>query len=60
MGVEIKLSDNEFPVSPVFVDFLVHIIENREFDKAKWGDQLSEELSSDQKKLLEQASANAQ
>ena len=23
MGVEIKLSDNELPVSPVFVDFLV-------------------------------------
>ncbi len=41
MGVEIKLSDNEFPVSPVFVDFLVHIIEKRDFEKTQWGDQLS-------------------
>jgi hypothetical protein len=60
MGVEIKLSDKELPVSPVFVDFLVHVIENREFEKAKWGDQLSEELSSDQKKVIEQAAENAQ
>ena len=60
MGVEIKLSDNELPVSPVFVDFLAHIIDNRDFEKAKWGDQLSEELSSDQKKVIEQAAANAQ
>ena len=60
MGVEIKLSDNELPVSPVFVDFLAHVIDNREFEKAKWGDQLSEELSSDQKQVVEQATANAQ
>ena len=44
MGVEIKLSDNELPVSPVFVDFLAHVIDNRDFEKAKWGDQLTEEL----------------
>jgi hypothetical protein len=60
MGVEIKLSDNELPVSPVFVDFLAHIIDNKDFEKAKWGDQLSEELSSDQKQVIEQAAANAQ
>ena len=59
MGVEIKLSDNELPVSPVFVDFLAHIIENKDFEKARWGDQLSEELSSDQKKIVEQAAENA-
>ena len=44
MGVEIKLSDKELPVSPVFVDFLAHVIDNREFSGAKWHDQLSEEL----------------
>ncbi len=60
MGVEIKLSDNELPVSPVFVDFLAHVIDNKDFEKAKWGDQLSEELSSDQKHVIEQAAANAQ
>jgi hypothetical protein len=60
MGVEIKLTDQELPVSPVFVDFLVHIIDGKEFEPAKWGDQLSEELSSDQKKLIEAAAANAQ
>jgi len=43
MGVEIKLTDKEFPVSPVFIDFLHHYIEDREFE-ASWHDQLSEEL----------------
>jgi len=60
MGVEIKLTDKELPVSPVFVDFLVHVIDNKDFEKTKWGDQLSEELSSDQKQVIEQAAANAQ
>ena len=57
MGVEIKLSDNELPVSPVFVDFLVHVLEKREFEKARWGDQLSEELSADQREIIERAHA---
>ena len=60
MGVEIKLSDRELPVSPVFVDFLAHIIDGREFDKAKWGDQLSEELSADQQEIVARAADNAQ
>ena len=60
MGVEIKLSDKELPVSPVFIDFLLHIVENRPFGEARWGDQLSEELSNDQRQIIEQASENAQ
>ena len=59
MGVEIKLSDKELPVSPVFVEFLVHIVEDKPFNGAKWGDQLSEELSADQKEILESANENA-
>ncbi len=43
MGVEIKLTDKEFPVSPVFIDFLHRHIEDRAHD-ATWHDQLSEEL----------------
>lgn len=43
MGVEIKLTDREFPVSPVFIDFLHRYIEDQPFE-ASWHDQLSEEL----------------
>ncbi len=60
MGVEIKLSDRELPVSPVFVDFLSHVVDDTPFEEAKWGDQLSEELSQDQKQVLEKAAENAQ
>jgi hypothetical protein len=43
MGVEIKLTDKEFPVSPVFIDFLHRHIEEKDFE-VSWHDQLSEEL----------------
>ncbi|MEK6593730.1 MAG: hypothetical protein AABZ67_11690, partial [Pseudomonadota bacterium] len=43
MGVEIKLTDKEFPVSPVFIEFLHRHIENRAFETS-WHDQLSEAL----------------
>ena len=43
MGVEIKLTDKEFPVSPVFIDFLHRHIENHPHE-ATWHDQLSEDL----------------
>lgn len=59
MGIEIKLTDRELPVSPVFVDFLVHIVENIPFEGALWHDQLSEELSSEHKQVLEKAADNA-
>lgn len=60
MGVEIKLTDQELPVSPVFVDFLAHIVDKREFENANWHDQLSEELSDDHAKVMEKAQQNAQ
>lgn len=43
MGVEIKLTDKEFPVSPVFIEFVHHHIENKPFE-VSWHDQLSETL----------------
>lgn len=43
MGVEIKLTDREFPVSPVFIDFLHRHIREQPFE-VTWHDQLSEEL----------------
>ena len=43
MGVEIKLTDKEFPVSPVFIDFLHRHIEEKEFETS-WFNQLDETL----------------
>jgi hypothetical protein len=43
MGVEIKLTDKEFPVSPAFIEFLHHHITEQQFD-VSWHDQLSEVL----------------
>src|SRR5688572_27786804 len=43
MGVEIKLTDREFPVSPVFIDYLHRHIGSLPHE-ATWHDQLSEEL----------------
>ena len=43
MGVEIKLTDKEFPVSPVLIDFLHRTIAEQPFE-VTWHDQLSEQL----------------
>ena len=43
MGVEIKLTDKQLPVSPVFVDFLYRRIHAQVAD-ASWQDQVSETL----------------
>jgi hypothetical protein len=45
MGVEIRLSDRELPVSPVYINFLAHLLENRPFDDGEWADQTSETLN---------------
>ena len=45
MGVEIKFTDREFPVSAVFIDFLYRHLRREAFDTS-WHDQLSEELVS--------------
>lgn len=59
MGVDIRLTDRQLPVSPVFVDFLSRSIAGDEFTDAKWHDQLSEELSHEQKAVVERAAENA-
>ncbi|MEX0950989.1 MAG: hypothetical protein WDZ86_01780 [Gammaproteobacteria bacterium] len=58
MGVELKLTDKELPVSPVFVDFLAHIVKKIPFSDAEWGDQLSESLSDTQTRVAESAKNN--
>ena len=60
MGVEIKLTDQELPVSPVFIDFLHHIVAEIPFEGAVWGDQLSESLSHEQRRIRQSATEHAQ
>jgi hypothetical protein len=55
MGVEIKLTDREFPVSPVFIDFLHRYLREMPFETS-WHDQLSEELVEPQENFQEKAS----
>ena len=43
MGVDIKLSDKDLPVSPGFIEFLHHRIQGRAVEPS-WHDQLSETL----------------
>jgi len=58
MGVEIKLTDKEFPVSPVFIDFLHRYLLELPFETS-WHDQLSEELVTPQDNFQEKATAVA-
>jgi hypothetical protein len=60
LGVEIKLTDKEFPVSPAFIEFLHHQITEQPLD-ASWHDQLSEVLVvTDGEKKLEVARSVAE
>ena len=59
MGVDIRLTDRQLPVSPVFVDFLRQSLAGGNFKEAKWHDQLSEELSTEQRDVIKQAAENA-
>jgi hypothetical protein len=56
MGVEIKLTDKEFPASPVFVDFLHRTIEEQPYE-ASWHEQLSEVLVPAQAEERQKAAA---
>lgn len=58
MGVEIKLTDKEFPVSPVFIDFLHRYLQDLPFE-TNWHDQLNEELVTPQDGFQEKATALA-
>jgi hypothetical protein len=44
MGIEIKLSDRELPISADFMDFLAHLLEGRPFEGQLWSDQQSEDI----------------
>ncbi|WP_029922908.1 hypothetical protein [Nevskia soli] len=59
MGVEIRLTDRELPVSPVFIDFLAHILDGRPFDDREWADQTSEALNFGLPELQRRAEAAA-
>ncbi len=58
MGVEIKLTDKHFPVSPVFIDFLHRYLKNQKYE-TRWHDQLSEELNRPDDMLKDQGPAIA-
>ncbi len=58
MGVEIKLTDRQFPVSPTFIDFL-HRYLNDDQHETSWHNQLSEEMNTPDGKLKDQSEAIA-
>lgn len=60
MGVELKLSDRELPVSPVFIDFLAHLVDGRPVQDQEWSDQLSEKLNYAQRELMQRAPKDAE
>jgi len=60
MGVELKLTDREFPVSPIFIEFLTHIIDGTAFEDHEWADQLSEELNHRQREVMDRAPKDAE
>ncbi len=57
MSIEIKLTDQHFPISPVLVDFLYRFLENQSID-ASWQDQRREKLSNDAVSVRDTAQAN--
>jgi hypothetical protein len=44
MGIELKLSDREFPASPAFIRFLAQRLSHGATDSQIWPDQISEQL----------------
>ena len=59
MGIELKLTDRELPVSPVFIDFLVHRVDNRPFKDHEWHDQISEQMNRASRDITQNASKDA-
>lgn len=59
MGVEIRLTDKELPVSPVFIDFLAHLLDGRPFQDREWADQRGEALNYEQNLMRERAARDA-
>lgn len=60
MGVELKLTDRELPVSPVFIDFLAHLVDGRPFGGEIWHEQRSETLNMSQQALAQRAPREAE
>lgn len=58
MGVEIKFTDKQFPVSPIFIDFLYRYLNGKAFDTT-WHNQLSEELVAMGDEVRQTANAHA-
>ncbi|MBI2383336.1 MAG: hypothetical protein HYV18_04615 [Gammaproteobacteria bacterium] len=59
MGIEVKLTDKELPVSPIFIDFLAHLVDGRPFEDHEWADQLSEQLNRTQREIVGKAPQDA-
>lgn len=58
MGVEITFTDKQFPVSPIFIDFLHKHLSRGPFDTT-WHDQITEQLVSMGEQVREAANAHA-
>ena len=50
MGIDIRLSDQHLPISPIFIDFLYRFLIKVEREN-RWYDQLSEDLNNDAQKI---------
>jgi hypothetical protein len=59
MGVEIKLSDRELPVSPVFIDYLHHVVADLPFEGGGWDARRPENRSREVQRLLRSAAEHA-
>lgn len=59
MGIEIKLTDREFPISPYFIDFLHRFLNNKGW-VSDWHDQLGESMSKQPGEEVKRAEAVAQ
>ncbi len=57
MSIEIKLTDQHLPISPVLVDFLYRFLENQAID-ASWQNQRREKLSNNAGSVRDTAQAN--
>jgi hypothetical protein len=57
MGIEIKLTDKELPISPPLIDFLYRHIRGGSYEGG-WHDQLRENLSNDAAETLAVAERN--
>jgi hypothetical protein len=55
MGNVFNLTENDFPPSAVFIDFLARFLDASGFTEERWHDQLCEQLSGAPRKMRERA-----